>query len=129
LEKLEAQYKTCVSVLNLCVVADPLKSAAVGIVAPIEASLKKYIDDASAADMMDLSQLCKDARVIKGVFEELKKAGMNAGFKSAEFLGAITLVPEEWTSMNGLLTAAQKIKRKEIQAKYAPEVAKMYASL
>jgi len=37
------------------------------------------------------------------------------------------LVTEEWTSENGLLTAAMKVKRQDVKKKYARELQVMYS--
>jgi long-chain acyl-CoA synthetase len=62
------------------------------------------------------------------VMQDLKAVAKAADFKPAENIGRICLVAEEWTPMNGMLTAAQKIKRKDIGKKYAAEIEKMYQS-
>lgn len=41
---------------------------------------------------------------------------------------AIKMVPEAWTPDMGLVTAAFKLKRKDIQLKYQKELNRLYAS-
>lgn len=41
---------------------------------------------------------------------------------------AITLCKQVWTSESGLLTAAQKLKRKKIQDYYKEDIKRMYTS-
>lgn len=39
----------------------------------------------------------------------------------------IKLLPEQWTPESGLVTAALKIKREQVKAKYKNELLKLYA--
>eukprot|EP00842_Homolaphlyctis_polyrhiza_P004198 jgi/Hompol1/477/HPOL_005320-RA len=130
LEKLEAQYKTSTFVHNVCVHADPLESYIVALVVPVEkevrrfaTTLPEYGDKASSAELEELVQL---PAVNTRVLEDLKSVAKSAGFKPAEVIMSVTILHEEWTPQNGLLTAAQKIKRADITKKFKAELNKMY---
>jgi long-chain acyl-CoA synthetase len=56
----------------------------------------------------------------------LQSAGRKGGLASFEILEGVVLAEEEWTPQNGFTTAAQKIDRKKILAKYQKEVDKAY---
>ncbi|KAJ2998917.1 long-chain fatty acid-CoA ligase [Globomyces sp. JEL0801] len=121
LEKLEAQYKTSKYVLNMCVHADPIESHIVGLIIPnpVEiANLAKSIN----IQPDDLT----NPELVKLVAADLLECANRGSFKGAEIIKVISLLPGEWTPENGMLTAAQKIKRKEIIAKYSKEVNAMY---
>nr|KAJ3411433.1 long-chain fatty acid-CoA ligase [Polyrhizophydium stewartii] len=130
IEKLESQYKTSAFVANICIYADSLEAFVVGIVVPIEKELRTLAKSLSlfntAQHEPDFAELCAHPEIIKKVLEDIRSAGRRANFKPAELVHTITLIPEEWTPQNGMLTAAQKIKRPEIAKKYAAAIKKMY---
>ncbi|HEX6197695.1 MAG TPA: AMP-dependent synthetase/ligase [Jiangellaceae bacterium] len=52
----------------------------------------------------------------------------NAAVSRAESIRAFTIVPEEFTEENGLLTPSLKLRRGRIHERYAAEIAALYAS-
>ena len=130
LEKLESQYKTSSVVANICVHADPLETYVVAVIVPIEREIRSIASklDVVPAGVADpeLAELCKNPKVHAKVLENLKAVAKAADFKPAEILGAVYLVHEEWTPENGLLTAAQKLKRADIVKRYAADIKTMY---
>ena len=50
------------------------------------------------------------------------------GCEKFEIPKAISLLPEIWTPDSGLVTAAMKLKRKEIESRFANHLNIMYAS-
>ena len=102
LEKLEAQYKTCLYVQNLCVIADPFRNFPVAIVVPVEKALASFLGKPEA----QLEEWVNDQAARKALAAELKKVGQAGGLKGAELLGDVRLVADEWTSMNGCLVSA-----------------------
>jgi len=47
--------------------------------------------------------------------------------KSIEHVQRICVVSDEWTPENGMLTAANKLKRQNIIAKYKPQLDALYS--
>lgn len=121
LEKLEAGYKVSSFVLNMCIHADPLKSHIVAIVVPDRKLVEEVQRRLQIGD--DLSH----PELVGAVGADFIDAAKKSGFQGAEVLKHFVLVDGEWTAENGMLTAAQKIKRKDIVQKYADLVANMYA--
>ncbi|ORX56993.1 acetyl-CoA synthetase-like protein [Hesseltinella vesiculosa] len=121
LEKLESIYKSSLFVGNLCVYADSLVGKPVALVFPLEAALRKWAGD-NGVEEKDWHRLCQLPEVRKAVLGSLTDVGKQAGLKPAEFLFDVYLCDEEWTSDNGLLTAAQKIKRQDINKKFKDEL-------
>ncbi|KAI8847614.1 hypothetical protein BC829DRAFT_375457 [Chytridium lagenaria] len=130
LEKLESVYKTSPYVQNICVYGDPEQSFCVALVQPVEKEAQAFMASSgvSGASSMDLEALSQNKALVKEVLRSLRDVAKKVGLKPAEILGDVVVVGEEWTPLNGLLTAAMKLKRKEIVTKYAPEIASMYAS-
>lgn len=127
LEKLESIYKSCPLVGNLCVHADATANRPMAVVFVHEKNLSLACEELSiGASGRSISQLCHDPEVEKLVLKELWATGRKAGFKPLELLQSIVLTDEEWTPQNGLVTAAQKLNRRNILEHYAEEVKKVY---
>ncbi|KAJ3082478.1 long-chain fatty acid-CoA ligase [Quaeritorhiza haematococci] len=131
LERLEALYKTAPFVQNICIYADSEKSFPVAIVVPIEKDLAKWALENSIfppGTHVELKDLAHKPEAEKAVAKALTEVAKKVGLKGAELLGKICLAEEEWTPHNGFLTAAQKIKRKDICKKYQPQIDAMYSA-
>ncbi|KAG0174848.1 long-chain fatty acid-CoA ligase [Apophysomyces sp. BC1015] len=121
LEKLESIYKSCLFVNNLCVYADSLLSKPVALVVPVESAVRRLAEE-NAVEEKDWEKLCMDKTVRKAVLNGLLSQGKEAGLKPAELLFDIHLCSEEWTTETGLLTAAQKIKRQDINKRFKADL-------
>lgn len=55
------------------------------------------------------------------------QAAKAAKLEKFEIPAKIKLLPEPWTPESGLVTAALKIKREQIKAKFKDELHKLYA--
>jgi long-chain acyl-CoA synthetase len=121
LEKLESEYKTCTLVGNMMIHADPLESYIVALIQPNMAELKRI-----ALELGVDSNVETDPKVHRAVLLKLAETATRAGLAGAEVLKTFTIVAEEWTSENGLLTAAQKLQRKNVLQAYEKEISRMY---
>ncbi|KAI7867692.1 hypothetical protein BDF14DRAFT_1800780 [Spinellus fusiger] len=127
LEKLESVYKTAMGVANVCVHADSQCARPVALVVAVEAQLRSLAKQVDVNATRELSVLCEDPKITKAVLEQLQSEAKKAKFKPAEVVVAVHLCSEEWTSENGLLTAAQKLKRMAINTKYKTDIEAMNA--
>jgi long-chain acyl-CoA synthetase len=57
---------------------------------------------------------------------ELTNHGLKFKLQKFEIPGAVSLVTETWDPDSGLVTAAQKLKRKQIQDFYQSHIDRMY---
>ena len=105
---------------NICVHAIPDATQPIAIVCPHEGHLRAALPDVDPCT--SLVDLCADPKVKALVLKEYKAAGKRSGFKSIEFLQAVVLTADEWTTESGLVTAAKKIQRKKIAQKYDAEI-------
>lgn len=121
LEKLEAEYKTSKYVLNMCIHADPLESIIIALIVP-DINLINSFQKLYGIAEDDLN----NPKILNLIGLDMLDIAQRAGYKSAEVLKTFALVPDEWTLENGFLTAAQKIKRKEILIQYKDQVDRMY---
>lgn len=99
------------------------------LVFPHEANLRHLLSTAPPvgfkedAKSADLSVICANKSVQELVLKECVAVGKSANLKSIELLEVVVLTPDEWTPESGLVTAAQKIQRRALQAKYKDEIA------
>ncbi|KAJ3015415.1 long-chain fatty acid-CoA ligase [Thoreauomyces humboldtii] len=125
LEKLESQYKMSSYVHNLCVYAHSEQGFAVAIVNPVENAVLSLAKE-KGIQSRDVEYLCQQDEIRKHILADMKAVAKRADFKPAEILGNVTLHAEIWTPENGLLTAAQKLKRKEIVEAHQHNIDAMY---
>lgn len=97
LEKAESVYKTCVIVENMCMYVDPLYPKPVGLVVPVEKSLRSLAAN-NGIHIEDWEQLCADHRVRKLVLDMLHTQAKQSGLKGAELLHDIWLCKDLWTT-------------------------------
>ncbi|KAJ2919886.1 hypothetical protein MD484_g583, partial [Candolleomyces efflorescens] len=135
LERLEAIYKSCSLVNNVCVYATQEATQPVAIIFPHEANLRQHLCSLppSASPTPPeyfadepFSALCANPQVRGVVLKECNETGKKNKFKGAELLEAVVLTPEEWTPENGLVTAAQKVNRGMVVKVFKGEIERAY---
>ena len=75
---------------------------------------------------MSHEELCQDPKVVKEILIQLTSHGLRMGCEKFEIPKTITLLPELWTPDSGLITAAMKLKRKEIENRFCNQIDHMY---
>ncbi|QID80214.1 long chain fatty acyl-CoA synthetase [Saccharomyces pastorianus] len=127
LEKLESVYRSNSYVKNICVYADESRVKPVGIVVPNPGPLSKF---AVKLRIMkkgeDIENYIHDKALRNAVFKEMIATAKSQGLVGIELLCGIVFFDEEWTPENGLVTSAQKLKRREILAAVKSEVERVY---
>lgn len=106
----------------MCIHADPLESSIVAVIVPDPKALQ-VLRTEYGIPKHDFSH----PKLLQVVGKDLLACAERGDFKGAEVLKSFTLLEDEWTPENGMLTAAQKIKRKEIVASYQHIIQKMYS--
>ncbi|KAK0621558.1 hypothetical protein B0T17DRAFT_494349 [Bombardia bombarda] len=127
LEKLESIYRSAPVVANICVYADEQKAKPIAIIVPAEPALKKLASSIGVSGE-SLEELVHNKKVQQAVLRELQNTGRAGGLSGIEIIEGVVVSDEEWTPQNNLVTAAQKLNRKGIIAKYKKEVAEAYGS-
>jgi long-chain acyl-CoA synthetase len=128
LEYLEATYKSCNLISNICVYATADAKQPLAVVIPHEVILRHTLQSVSSIDAsLPLADLCHNQSVADLVLKECNAVGKKNGFTPMETLCAVILTPDEWTPESGLVTAAQKIQRKNISTKFQKEIDEAYA--
>lgn len=123
LEHLEAIYKSCNLISNICVHVYEGKKL-VGIVIPHEQHIRSALPSVSKSSLPDI---CDSEEVQQAVLQALLDKAKENKLRGAELFSAVVLTPEEWTVDNGLVTAAQKIKRNEVGKRFKDEVERVCA--
>ena len=122
LERLEATYKSCNFVSNMCVHASQDAKQPLAIIIPHEAHLRHTLSGTGVNPSTSLTDLTKDPNVRVLILKECNAVGKKNGFKPQELLQDVILTAEEWTPENGLVTAAQKIQRAKIAKTFEKEI-------
>lgn len=73
--------------------------------------------------------MCNDATIINSVTTQIKNHGKRVGLNKMEIPSKVKLCHEEWVPDSGLVTAALKIRRKQIELFYQEDITKMYGIL
>ena len=125
LERLEAIYKSCNLVMNLCVYGHPDAKQPMAVIIPNETHLRHALKQGAVEGVdtdASLHTLCQHPGVVKLVLENCNALGKKNGFKPLEILETVVLTDVEWTPESGLVTAAQKLQRKKILETYQDEI-------
>ncbi|KAH6756908.1 AMP-dependent synthetase and ligase family protein [Perilla frutescens var. hirtella] len=121
LGKVEAALSSSNFVENIMVYADPFHSFCVALVVPARQVLERWANEAGIK-FKDFSELCEKAEAKKEVQQSLSKAGKAAKLDKFELPAKIQLLPEPWTPESGLVTAALKLKREQLKAKFKEDL-------
>lgn len=125
LTKVETELKGCEYVDNICVYGDSFKSYLVALVAPSPKSLKKLAESLGKRST-NMKELCDDKTISKRVTEAIIEYAKSAGLQKTEIPTKYKLCHEEWLPDAGLVTAAMKIRRKNIQIFYQKDINNLY---
>ena len=126
LGKVESVLKLNSLVDNLCVFAKPSESFTVAVVVPDQCTLSSLAKKLNLREDASFEDICKDAKVLKEVLKEITMQGLSMGLQKFEIPKQIYITPDIWTPESGLVTAAMKLKRKEIGQYYPSYISKMY---
>lgn len=117
LTKVETELKGCEFVDNVCVHGDSFRSFLVALVAPNPKALKKLAESIGKRTT-NMKELCDDKTISKRVTEAIIEYAKSAGLTKTEIPTRYKLCHEEWLPDAGLVTAAMKIRRKNITIFY-----------
>ncbi|KAF8968685.1 long-chain-fatty-acid-CoA-ligase [Flammula alnicola] len=126
LERLEAIFKSCNLVGNICVHATPEAKQPMAVIIPHEAHLRSTLEAKGLDATRSLGDLCADPAVQELMLKDCNAIGKKNGFKPMELLQAVVLSPDEWTPESGLVTAAQKIQRTAIAKAFRDQINAVY---
>ncbi|OWM76800.1 hypothetical protein CDL15_Pgr021192 [Punica granatum] len=125
LGKVEAALMSSGYVDNVMVHADPFYNYCVALVVPVHQMLEKWARDVGVK-YNDFPELCNKPEAVAEVQKSLSEVARAAKLDKFEVPAKIRLLPEQWTPESGLVTAALKLKREQIKAKFKDELQKLY---
>ncbi|KAK6774496.1 hypothetical protein RDI58_029735 [Solanum bulbocastanum] len=125
LGKVEAALSSSNYVDNIMAYADPFHNYCVALVVPSQKVLEKWAQE-NGIEHRAFSDLCNKVEAVKEVQQSLSKVGKVARLDKFEIPAKIKLIPEPWTPESGLVTAALKLKREPLKAKFKDELLKLY---
>uniref|UniRef100_A0A0K0CUC8 long-chain-fatty-acid--CoA ligase n=1 Tax=Angiostrongylus cantonensis TaxID=6313 RepID=A0A0K0CUC8_ANGCA len=128
LAKVECALLNCPIVDNICVYANSLEANTVALIVPNQKHLEKVAEEVGE-ESRDLKTMCDNAKVVSEFLHRLDEHAKQNKISKVEMPIAIHLCHEIWTSDNGLLTEALKLKRKPIQTKYQSVIDGLYKKL
>ncbi|XP_011085413.1 long chain acyl-CoA synthetase 8 [Sesamum indicum] len=125
LGKVEAALVSSKYVENIMVYADPYHNFCVALVVPARQTLEGWAKE-SGIKYNDFPELCEKAEAKNEVQQSLLKEAKAAKLDKFEIPAKIKLLPDPWTPESGLVTAALKLKREQLKAKFKDELDKLY---
>ncbi|KAL2856551.1 hypothetical protein BJY01DRAFT_231202 [Aspergillus pseudoustus] len=125
LEKLESVYRSSPVVGNICVYAAEDQDKPIAIIVPVEIALKKVASD-NGIEGDTVETLVHNEKLKAIVLKQLQTLGRNSGLRGIEIINGVVLSEEEWTPQNGFTTAAQKLQRKKIVARFQKDIDQAY---
>ena len=130
LGKIESSLRNSPFVENICVCNDRFSNHLTAVISPNPRALLELGGRLGKSADASFEELCSDEAVKSAVFQSLKQLAISElGLKPKEVPVAITLVKETWDQDNGLLTAAMKMKRKQVNDFYQAEIQTMFEQL
>ena len=97
----------------------------IALVAPNPKAFNQLAEQAGKSKL-SMTELCRDAGINKSILSAIQKYGREAGLNRMEIPTKIKICSEEWTPDSGLVTAAFKIRRKDIQNYYKADINRLY---
>merc|ERR1711988_1152197 len=126
LSKVENVLKACKYTQLPMVYAASSKSYCIALICPNIPKLKELAASLGVDASGDLASLCKAPKLVNAVAQEAMAVCQTGKLAKFEIPTKFILVDELWTPDNGMLTAVNKLKRKEIVAKHHAEIEGVY---
>ena len=111
---------------SICVVVRSDQIFSTAIIVPDSNNLLKFAEEKLGKRGFTAAQLCQDNSVKTALCNTLLTYGLSNGLEKFEIPKKIALVLDEWTPESGLVTAASKLKRKDVEKFYLSDIEKMY---
>jgi len=126
MEALEAIYTLNPLVVpnGICICVDPQQTFIVALCLTDEAKTTAFCQQHNIAGTYP--QVLESKEFTKAAIASFVETAKHAKRKPFEYLKNVRFVQDEWTPENGILTAAMKLKRREIDKKYGPLIAQLY---
>ena len=111
---------------NICVHGDSFYNYIVALIIPNPNAIRPLAKKLGLNEHASLPSLYANPQIQTEVLAALKVHAIKAGLHKSEIPQKIKLCHEEWTPDSGLVTAALKIRRKQIREFYQQDIERMY---
>lgn len=125
LGKVETELKSCPVVDNICIHGSSFHNYLIAIVVPQPKALVN-LAKLQGKEHMTHEQLCKDPAIVEAVRQAIAEHAAKAKLNKNETPCKLVLESKEWIPETGLVTAALKIRRKNITDHYRPDINRLY---
>ena len=126
--QIETGLRSSPFVENICICTNLFSDDITALISPNRQTISKLADQLSKGNLT-FDQLCDDPDIIQHVLKSLRQIGHQLGFSKMEIPVSITLVKEEWNQDNNMITAAMKLRRKQVNMFYAKKIEQMFERL
>ncbi|OQR74184.1 long-chain-fatty-acid--CoA ligase 4-like, partial [Tropilaelaps mercedesae] len=127
LGKVEMELKVLPFIDNVCVVGSSFHTFLIALVSPNPQALA-HIAHQLGKTSLTHEQMCRDSAIVTYVTNFIADHGKNIGLHKMEIPVKVKLCVEEWIPDSGLVTAALKIRRKQIQQFYQRDIDALYGN-
>lgn len=110
---------------NICIYGDSRQTYVIALVTPNPKALEQLTKQLNKSHM-SREQLCRDKEVVAAIKKGIDDHARKAKLHKTEIPSKIYVCPEEWTPDSGLVTAAMKIRRRNITDFYNVAINRMY---
>lgn len=117
--------KSCPYVDNICVYGDSFHTYLIGLMVPNSKALSNLASQLGKEGLSH-KELCHDKDVVNAISKAIMEHGIKAKLHKMEIPSKIKICSEEWMPDSGLVTAAFKLRRKNIQEHYQMDINRMY---
>lgn len=124
-EKTERVLANCPLVGHVWVHGDSIQDYCIAFVVPDEMVLPKWA--ASVGIQGDLTQICRDPRLLETVTRQFAELGRTAGLMSFEMPKRIRILEKPFSIELDQLTPTMKVKRTVLQTQFRKEIDEEYA--
>lgn len=128
LGKVESELKCSTYVDNICVIGDSYHDHLIALIVPNVKALKQLAQTVNK-EHMSYNDLCRDLEITNLITKDIVTFSSKQGLNKMEIPTKIKLCSEEWLPDTGLVTAALKIRRKNIHDYYKSEIRNMYGGI
>lgn len=125
--QIESCLRLCRFVDNICICTDPYRNHVVALISPKHDAITELAVKLGKDSSVDCDKLYQDKDIIETVMQSLSVEGKASGLAEKEMPQNIKLVQDPWTPDTQFLTAAMKIRRKQINAHYRKEIEAMFS--
>lgn len=111
---------------NICVYADGEREFPIAIVFPFAKAVQNWAD--KTGEKGNFHELCEKPKLQAAILASLTDAAKAGKLKGIEVVQRVIVTAEEWTPENDMLTAAMKLKRANIVARFKKDIAAAYSA-